>query len=96
MKEKSDRSFPMSYDMFHRKTSTSNRIPSRSNMSVMSDDTPRLVQRSSSMRSSVWRTPVGFGSSTPRKCSMPIVNGNRPNVRTMSNSSIDTTPLANR
>jgi len=36
-------------------------------------------------------TPVGFGSSTPRKMSSPYTNG-----RTPSNSSTDRTPLAGR
>ena len=54
------------------------------------------VRRTSSMRSgagSVGRppyrqTPVGFGSSTPRKTSTPVKNG-----RTPSNSSQDRTPM---
>jgi DNA repair exonuclease SbcCD ATPase subunit len=57
------------------------------------------VRRTSSMRSgagSVGRppyrqTPVGFGSSTPRKTSTPVKNG-----RTPSNSSQDRTPMSGR
>lgn len=59
------------------------------------------VRRTSSMRSgagSVGRppyrqTPVGFGSSTPRKTSTPVTNGKG---RTPSNSSMDRTPMAGR
>ena len=80
------------------------RGPSRagSNVSLNSDsDSPRgsSVRRSSSMRSgggrvSSLRTPVGFGSSSPRKSSTPLANGNR--LRTNSNSSTDRTPMSAR
>merc|ERR1711997_560174 len=59
------------------------------------------VRRTSSMRSgagSIGRppyrqTPVGFGSSTPRKTSTPVTNGKG---RTPSNSSQDRTPMSGR
>merc|ERR1712156_696233 len=82
------------------------RPPSRtgSNLSLDSEDGPRGsgVRRTSSMRSgagSVGRppyrpTPVGFGSSSPRKTSSPATNGK--NGRTPSNSSQDRTPMAGR
>lgn len=81
------------------------RPPSRtgSNVSLNSDDSPRggSVRRSSSMRSgagggraSTLRTPVGFGSSSPRKASTPMANGSR--LRTNSNSSADRTPMSAR
>ena len=83
------------------------RPPSRtgSNLSLDSEDGPRGsgVRRSSSMRSgggSIGRppyrglqTPVGFGSSTPRKTSTPVTNGKG---RTPSNSSMDRTPMSGR
>merc|ERR1719210_1527139 len=82
------------------------RPPSRtgSNLSLDSEDGPRGsgVRRTSSMRSgagSVGRppyrqTPVGFGSSTPRKTSTPVTNGKG---RTPSNSSSqDRTPMSGR
>merc|ERR1712012_578435 len=81
------------------------RPPSRtgSNLSLDSEDGPRGsgVRRTSSMRSgagSVGRppyrqTPVGFGSSTPRKTSTPVTNGKG---RTPSNSSMDRTPMSGR
>ena len=59
------------------------------------------VRRTSSMRSGAGsvggarppyrQTPVGFGSSTPRKTSTPVKNG-----RTPSNSSQDRTPMSGR
>jgi len=77
------------------------RPPSRhgSNMSLNSNDQDdgrrgSNVRRSSSMRSGargMRPTPVGFGSSVPRKTSTP---GGRP--RTDSNSSTDRTPLSAR
>lgn len=82
------------------------RPPSRtgSNLSLDSEDGPRGsgVRRTSSMRSgagSVGRppyrpTPVGFGSSSPRKTSSPATNGK--NGRTPSNSSQDRTPMSGR
>jgi len=75
------------------------RPPSRhgSNMSLNSEDADGRrgsnVRRSSSMRSGargMRPTPVGFGSSVPRKTSTP----GRP--RTDSNSSTDRTPLSAR
>merc|ERR1712012_218083 len=81
------------------------RPPSRtgSNLSLDSEDGPRGsgVRRTSSMRSgagSIGRppyrqTPVGFGSSTPRKTSTPVKNGQG---RTPSNSSQDRTPMSGR
>merc|ERR1712122_17433 len=61
------------------------RPPSRtgSNLSLDSEDSPRGgVRRTSSMRSGASagrppyrQTPVGFGSSTPRKTSTPATNG---------------------
>ena len=78
------------------------RPPSRtgSNLSLDSEDSPRGgVRRTSSMRSGASagrppyrQTPVGFGSSTPRKTSTPV-NGKG---RTPSNSSTDRTPMAGR
>merc|ERR1712004_543704 len=78
------------------------RPPSRtgSNLSLDSEDSPRGgVRRTSSMRSGASagrppyrQTPVGFGSSTPRKTSTPV-NGKG---RTPSNSSMDRTPMAGR
>ena len=44
--------------------------------------------------SSLRQTPVGFGSSTPRKASTPMANGSR--LRTNSNSSMDRTPMSAR
>merc|ERR1712241_830326 len=80
------------------------RPPSRagSNLSIDSDENSRGgVRRTSSMRSggSIGRppyrqTPVGFGSSTPRKTSTPVTNGSK--GRTPSNSSADRTPMAGR
>merc|ERR1719458_848886 len=81
------------------------RPPSRSGsqVSLDSDSDPRggsSVRRSSSMRSgggrlsSLRQTPVGFGSSTPRKASTPMANGSR--LRTNSNSSMDRTPMSAR
>merc|ERR1711899_245017 len=80
------------------------RPPSRagSNLSIDSDENSRGgVRRTSSMRSggSIGRppyrqTPVGFGSSTPRKTSTPVTNGGK--GRTPSNSSADRTPMAGR
>jgi len=76
------------------------RPPSRhgSNMSLNSEEDGGRrgsnVRRSSSMRSGargMRPTPVGFGSSVPRKTSTP---GGRP--RTDSNSSTDRTPLSAR
>lgn len=85
------------------------RPPSRtgSNISLNSDDSPRggsSVRRSSSMRSggggraSSLRTPVGFGSSSPRKASTPMGNGSSSSsrMRTNSNSSTDRTPMSAR
>jgi len=79
------------------------RPPSRtgSNLSLDSEDSPRGgVRRTSSMRSGASagrppyrQTPVGFGSSTPRKTSTPATNGKG---RTPSNSSMDRTPMAGR
>jgi hypothetical protein len=81
------------------------RPPSRtgSNISLNSDDSPRGagVRRTSSMRSGASvgarppyrQTPVGFGSSTPRKTSSPATNGKG---RTPSNSSTDRTPMSGR
>merc|ERR1712223_1724420 len=79
------------------------RPPSRtgSNLSLDSEDSPGRggVRRTSSMRSGASagrppyrQTPVGFGSSTPRKTSTPV-NGKG---RTPSNSSMDRTPMAGR
>ena len=80
------------------------RPPSRagSNLSIDSDENSRGgVRCTSSMRSggSIGRppyrqTPVGFGSSTPRKTSTPVTNGGK--GRTPSNSSADRTPMAGR
>ena len=71
-------------------------------MSLNSDDSPRggsSVRRSSSMRSgsrtSQLRTPVGFGSSAPRKASTGVVNG-ASRLRSGSNSSADRTPMSAR
>merc|ERR1712109_388881 len=82
------------------------RPPSRtgSNLSLDSEDGPRGsgVRRTSSMRSGAGsasgrppyrQTPVGFGSSTPRKTSTPVTNGKG---RTPSNSSQDRTPMSGR
>merc|ERR1712228_823491 len=82
------------------------RPPSRtgSNLSLDSEDGPRgsVVRRTSSMRSGAGsasgrppyrQTPVGFGSSTPRKTSTPVTNGKG---RTPSNSSQDRTPMSGR
>lgn len=79
------------------------RPPSRtgSNLSLDSEDSPRGgVRRTSSMRSGASasrppykQTPVGFGSSTPRRISTPATNGKG---RTPSNSSMDRTPMAGR
>ena len=81
------------------------RPPSRSgsNLSLDSEDSPRgsSVRRTSSMRSGAGsisrppyrQTPVGFGSSTPRKTSTPATNGKG---RTPSNSSTDRTPMSGR
>ena len=84
------------------------RPPSRtgSNISLNSDDSPggSGIRRSSSMRSGGRQqtrpTPVGFGSSTPRKASTPIMqltpsNGTN-GIRTASNSSMDRTPMTAR
>ena len=79
------------------------RPPSRtgSNLSLDSEDSPGRggVRRTSSMRSGASagrppyrQTPVGFGSSTPRKTSTPV-NGKG---RTPFNSSMDRTPMAGR
>ena len=83
------------------------RPPSRtgSNLSLNdSEDGTRGsgVRRTSSMRSGAGSgvgrppyrpTPVGFGSSTPRKTSSPATNGKG---RTPSNSSQDRTPMSGR
>merc|ERR1711899_583614 len=82
------------------------RPPSRtgSNLSLDSEDGPRGsgVRHTSSMRSGAGsasgrppyrQTPVGFGSSTPRKTSTPVTNGKG---RTPSNSSQDRTPMSGR
>merc|ERR1719340_584269 len=73
------------------------RPPSRagSNLSIDSDENSRGgVRRTSSMRSggSIGRppyrqTPVGFGSSTPRKTSTPVTNGGTGRTRTPTSSS---------
>ena len=77
------------------------RPPSRhgSNMSLNSEDDGGRrgsnVRRSSSMRNGargMRPTPVGFGSSVPRKTSTPGGDRNR----TPSNSSTDRTPLSAR
>merc|ERR1712048_1168870 len=84
-------------------SSNGSRPPSRtgSNLSLDSEDSPGRggVRRTSSMRSGASagrppyrQTPVGFGSSTPRKTSTPV-NGKG---RTPSNSSMDRTPMAGR
>ena len=86
------------------------RPPSRtgSNISLNSDDNSpggSGIRRSSSMRTGGRQqtrpTPVGFGSSTPRKASTPIMqpssNGTTSNgIRTVSNSSMDRTPMTAR
>merc|ERR1711881_131648 len=84
------------------------RPPSRtgSNLSLDYEDEARGagVRRTSSMRSGAsagrppavgrrFETPVGFGSSTPRKTSTPVTNGKG---RTPSNSSMDRTPMSGR
>lgn len=81
------------------------RPPSRagSNLSLEYEDDSRGagVRRTSSMRSGgsgvgrppYRQTPVGFGSSTPRKTSTPVTNGKG---RTPSNSSMDRTPMSGR
>jgi len=84
------------------------RPPSRtgSNLSLNADSEDGTrgsgVRRTSSMRSGAGSgvgrppyrpTPVGFGSSTPRKTSSPATNGKG---RTPSNSSQDRTPMSGR
>ena len=72
-----------------------------SNLSLNSDDSPRgsNVRRTSSMRSGArtsvlsQQTPVGFGSSSPRRISTPVTNGG---PRTGSNSSMDRNPMSGR
>ena len=77
-----------------------------SNLSLNSDDSPRgsNVRRSSSMRSGAQQTqrtsilsqqtPVGFGSSSPRRISTPVTNGAAP--RSGSNASMDRNPMSGR
>ena len=70
-----------------------------SNLSLNSDDSPggSNVRRTSSMRSGArasllsQQTPVGFGSSSPRRISTPVTNG-----RQGSYSSIDRNPMSGR
>jgi len=79
------------------------RPPSRTGSNLSLDSDPEYrggVRRTSSMRSGgssgrppYRQTPVGFGSSTPRKTSTPLGNGAK---RTPSNSSTDRTPMAGR
>merc|ERR1719220_3279829 len=73
-----------------------------SNLSLNSDDSPRgsNVRRSSSMRGGQGRTsllsqqtPVGFGSSSPRRISTPVTNGA---PRSGSNASMDRNPMSGR
>jgi len=73
-----------------------------SNLSLNSDDSPRgsNVRRSSSMRGGQGRTsllsqqtPVGFGSSSPRRISTPVTNGA---PRSGSNASVDRNPMSGR
>ena len=73
-----------------------------SNLSLNSDDSPRgsNVRRSSSMRGAQGRasllsqqTPVGFGSSSPRRISTPVTNGA---PRSGSNASMDRNPMSGR
>merc|ERR1712088_501571 len=73
-----------------------------SNLSLNSDDSPRgsNVRRSSSMRFAQGRasllsqqTPVGFGSSSPRRISTPVTNGA---PRSGSNASMDRNPMSGR
>merc|ERR1711944_132438 len=73
-----------------------------SNLSLNSDDSPRgsNVRRSSSMRGNQGRTsllsqqtPVGFGSSSPRRISTPVTNGA---PRSGSNASMDRNPMSGR
>merc|ERR1712223_2015734 len=73
-----------------------------SNLSLNSDDSPRgsNVRRSSSMRGAQGRasllsqqTPVGFGSSCPRRISTPVTNGA---PRSGSNASVDRNPMSGR
>lgn len=80
-----------------------------SNLSLNSDDSPRgsNVRRTSSMRTGARssliskqqtpgfgsQTPVGFGSSSPRRISTPVTNGTG---RTGSNSSMDRNPMSGR
>merc|ERR550539_1027182 len=70
--------------------------------SLNSDDSPRgsNVRRSSSMRGAQGRasllsqqTPVGFGSSSPRRISTPVTNGA---PRSGSNASMDRNPMSGR
>merc|ERR1711881_441261 len=73
-----------------------------SNLSLNSDDSPRgsNVRRTSSMRGAQGRasilsqqTPVGFGSSSPRRISTPVTNGA---PRSGSNASMDRNPMSGR
>lgn len=96
-------SFDAGHDDLRRQSAVARlgfKTPSRagSNASINSNDSSRRVHRSASLRTGSTgpkgQRPIGFGSSTPRHSLTPTVQHGRP--RTMSNSSVDRTPMAGR